>query len=219
MSWTTAVADVRTLLSDGATDKFRWRKKILGQADGTNKVFKTFEMRRISTLVSASGAPLGVFVNDVLATVDSEDLESGEFTIHTAPVDGDSIRASYYVQWFDDSEIQQFLVTATEWITGVDDYTQIPQGLWPAAKTYSGAQAYQKLVLRFAQNIAETYQLFDAPDQKRFDPIKTYSEIADKMFKLAFELRDDVYKNRKGQALAPIARTIRGRVRDVAPNR
>ncbi len=219
MSWTTAVVDVRTILSDGATDKLRWRKKILGQQDGSNLYFKTFEQRRLSTLVGGNGSPIGVFVNDVLATVDAEDLESGQFTMHTAPVQGDLVRASYYVQWFDDSEIQQFLTTASEWISSVDDWTQLPNGLWPAAKTFAAASAYQKLVIKFAANIAETYQLFDAPDGKRFDPIKTYSDIATNLMKLAFELRDDVYKDRQGRAKAPIARTIRGRVRDVAPNR
>ena len=219
MSWDTAIVDVRTILSDGSTDKLRWIKAVLGQQDGSNTKFKTFEARRVSALVGATGVPLGVFVNNALVTVSSEDLESGQFILSAAPANGDLVRATYYVQWFTDAEITQFLVTSSEWIQSTDDYTSLDRGLWPAAKMYSGALAYQKLVIRFAQNIAETFQLYDAPDGKRFDPIKTYSDIATKMMKQAFELRDDVYKNRKGQALAPIARAIRGRVRDVPPNR
>ncbi len=219
MSWTTAISDVRIELSDGPTDKLRWRKQIIGQQDGSNLYFKTFESRRVSTLVGGNGSPVGVFVNDVVATVDTEDLESGQFVMHTAPANGDLVRATYYIQWFTDTEITQFLTQAAEFTLGVDDYTMITGGLLTAAKKFTLGCAYQKLVLRFAQNISETFQLFDVPDEKRFDPIATYSKIAESMFKLAFELRDDVYKDRQGRAKAPIARTMRGRVRDVPPNR
>lgn len=219
MPWATAVADVRTVLSDGPTDKLRWHKDVLGLQDGVNVNFKTFEARRISPLVGSNGAPIGVFINNVLVSTSSEDLESGLFVLSVAPINGALVRATYYIQWFDDAEIQQFLTTASEWISGADDWTQLPNNLWPAAKTFSAASGFQKLSLRFATNMAETFQLYDSPDQKRFDPVTAYSKIANDMFKLAFELRDDVYKNRQGQALAPIARSIRGRVRDVPPNR
>lgn len=218
MSWSTAIADVRTLISDGPTDKLRYRKDVFGQRDGSNKVFKTQETRRVSAFVGAV-APLGVYLNQALATIDSEDLESGEFYFHTAPAQGDTIGATYYVQWFDDSEITQFLTTSSEWISGADDWTQLDNGLFPAAKHYAAASAYQKLAIKFAANLAETFQLYDSPDGKRFDPIKMYNDMAAQMFKLAFELRDDVYKDRKGQAKAPIWGTVRGRTRDVPPNR
>lgn len=218
MSWTTAVSDVRILISDGSTDKLRYRKQVFGSIDGSNRVFKTFETRRITALVGAV-APVGVYDNGAIQTVDSEDLESGEFTLHSAPAAGDEIRATYYVQWFNDSEIQQFLTSASEWISGADDWTQLANGLWPAAKTYAAATAFQKLVSRFSQNLAEQYQLYDAPDGKRFDPTVAWGKESERLFKLAFELRDDVYKDRQGRAKAPIARSIRGRVRDVPPNR
>lgn len=219
MSWDTAVADVRTILSDGAIDKLRWSKKIMGPQNGSNLIFKTFEDRRLSTFVGATGAPTGVFKNDVIAVVTAEDLTTGQFTLQTAPANGDTIRATYYLQWFTDDEVQQFLKTATEWIQSSDDYTQLPQALWPAAKYYASACAYQKLVLKFSTNLAETYQLFDAPEKGRFDPVATYAKIAKDLFKQATDLRDDVYGGRKGQAKAPIGRAIRGRVKDVPPNR
>jgi hypothetical protein len=217
LSWTTAVNDIRTALSDGPTDKLRYRKKVMNQLDGVNLVFKTFEMRRTSTLVGATGAPAGVFVNNVLATITAEDLTSGEFTMQTAPANGSALEATYYIQWFTDPEIEEFLTSASEWISGQDDWTQLAQGLEPAAKEYSCATAYQKLVSRMSENVAETYQLEDAPDQKRFDPIAAYMKISTTKFKLAFELRDDFYKSRQGRAKAPIFRTMRGRVRDVPP--
>lgn len=220
MSWTTAVSDVRILLSDSSTDKLRYRKEVFGTVDGSNATFKTFEVRRLTNFATTLTAPLGVYVNGVLqSAATSDDVESGEFTLSTAPAAGTSIRATYYTQWFDDPEIQQFLTTASEWISGADDWTQLDPSLWPAAKTYAAAASYQKLVSRYSANASEMYQLYDAPDEKRFDPIKVWGDESEKLYKLAFELRDDVYKNRKGQALAPVWGTVRGRTKDVPPNR
>lgn len=213
-----AILDVRKVLSDGPTDKLRYRKQVISQPDGTNVVFKTFEMRRITLLATAT-SPFGVFVNNSAVVVDSEDIASGEFVLHAAPAQGSTISATYYVQWFNDDEITQFLTSSGQWIGVGDDYTHIPENLRPAAKEYSAAIAYQKLVAKFAENLAETYQLYDAPDQKRFDPISAYMKISESKMKLAFQLRDDVYKNRQGRALAPISSVISGNVRDVPPNR
>lgn len=219
MSWSTAVEDIRKILSDGPTDKLCYRKQVIGgDANGVNTVFKTFEARRISPFVSPT-APVGVFVNGVSAAVTSEDLESGEFILTTPPVDGDSIRATYYHQWFRDDEITQFAVSAAEWIGFSDDYTAITQDLRPAAKEYAAGLAYQKLQAKMAVNLAETYQLYDAPDKDRFNPVAQYATISKQKIDLAFKLRDDVYKGRKGMAGAPRFQTIRGHVRDVPPNR
>ncbi len=220
MTWDlpTAIADCRKILSDGPTDKLRYRKKVLGQANGTNKTFKTFEMRRITPLVGAT-APAGIYVNNVLSVVTSEDLESGEFSVSAACNDGDLIVGTYYVQWFNDDEITQFLTSAAQWISSQDDPTIIGMDLRPAAKAFVASEAYQKLALRFAENLAETYQLYDAPDGKRFDPVSAYNKMAAAKLKMAFELRDDVYKDRKGQAKAPRFATISGRTKDVFPKR
>lgn len=220
MTWALAdaISDVRKIMSDGPTDKLRYRKAVIGQLDGTNKAFKTFEARRITVLVGAV-APVGVYVNDALAPVTSEDLESGEFILTTAPAEGDQLRATYYVQWFNDDELSQFLVSAAEFINSNDTVTAIPEPLRPAAKEYAAGVAYQKLSAKFAENLAETYQLYDAPDQKRFNPVTAYMNISKAKIELAFKLRDDYYHNRQGRALAPNSRSIRGRVKIVAPNR
>lgn len=217
-AWQSGYADVRTLISDGATDKLRYRKEVFGNIDGSNVTFKTFETRRVTNFTTSS-APLGVYGNGVGLTVSADDVESGEFTLSAAPAAGTVLRATYYQQWYDDSELEQFLTTASEWISGQDDWTTTPLQLIPAAKQYAAASAYQKLAVRMSQNLAEQFQLYDAPDQKRFDPVMQYQKMAESLFKLAFELRDDTYKNRQGQGLAPIWGTVRGRTKDVPPNR
>ena len=40
MSWLLPVEDLRSELSDGATDKLRYKKRVLNRVDGTNVRFK-----------------------------------------------------------------------------------------------------------------------------------------------------------------------------------
>lgn len=219
MAWSTAVTDVRKILSDGATDKLCYRKKVIGEINGTNVTFKTFEIRRISSLVTPTG-PTGAFTDSGVAVpVTSEDMESGEFVVTTAPADGTSLVASYYYQWFNDDELTEFLTDASEWIGNGADFTTLGEDLRPSAKEYAAHKAYQKLISRMSVNLAETYQLYDAPDQKRFDPVAAYMKISQGKYDLALKLRNDVYTGRKGQAGAPRSGTVIGRVPNVAPNR
>lgn len=216
--WTNAVDDCRKTLSDGATDKLAYRKKVIGEQNSTNLTFKTFESRRISVFVTPV-SPAGVFLDNAAATVASEDLESGEFTLSgAAPTDGQSLVATYYYQWFTDAELQEFLKSASNWSGYGDDYLQVPDAFQPSVKEYVAFMGYQKLVSKMSVNLAETYQLYDAPDEKRFNPVDMYMKISKQKFDLAVKLRDDVYE-RKGQAKAPRSATIPGRVRDVPPNR
>lgn len=219
MSWDTAVSDVRKIISDGVTDKIAYRKKVIGIVNGVNLTFKTFEVRRVTDLSAPTG-PAGVFSTDGTSIpVTSDDPESGEFVVTTAPTEGSGIVATYYFKWFNDDELTEFLTDAAEWIGFGSDYTAITEDLRPAAKEFAAHKAYQKLVSKMAVNLAETYQLYDAPDQKRFDPVAQYMKISKAKYDLALQLRDDVYDGRKGQAKAPLFSTIRGRVRDVPPNR
>jgi hypothetical protein len=215
--WTNAVADCRVTLSDGATDKLAYRKKVLNEQNGSNLVFKTFEARRISSFVTPT-SPAGVYLDNSLVTVTAEDLESGEFTLATAPTDGQSLLATYYYQWFDDSELDGFLVNASNWAGFGDDYLLVPDAFRPAVREYVAFLGYQKLVSKMSVNLAETYQLYDAPDEKRFNPVDMYMKISKQKYDLAVRLRDDVYE-RKGAAKAPRSATLVGTVRDVPPNR
>jgi hypothetical protein len=215
--WADPVGDVRKILSDGPTDKLRYRKAVMNQLDGVNTIFKTFERRRVTTLVTAT-PPVGVYVNNSLVSVSAEDLESGEFTLATAPPNGATLTATYYIQWFDDDELIGFLIQAAEWIQSNTCYAEILESLRPAAKEFAASVAYQKLAAWWSENIAEQYQLYDAPDKERWNPVTAYLSISEKKYKRALELRNDVYQNRKGMALAPISAVIRGRVRDVPPN-
>jgi hypothetical protein len=219
VSWTTSLSDLRTLLSDNATDKLRHRKPLVGKQDGTNRVFKTFEFRRITALVGAAGTPLGVFVNGALVAASAEDLVSGEVTLTAAPLNTDQLSATYYIQWFVDSELQGFLTTATKWIGNLgDDVTQVPDGLQPAVLRYAAADAYQKLALRWAERLSDVSVLENGPKDDIPKAIDSYRNMAAQYRKEAFNERDDFYK-RQGRANEPAWRTNAGRVRDVTPMR
>ena len=219
MSWTTSTEDLRKLLSDGPTDKYFYRKKVFGDINGTNQNFKTFEFRRVTNFVTEpSGTFLGAYVNSVKVTATVDDFATGEFTLTTAPTDGSRVEATYYAQWFLDSELNEFLTTATQWLGKGATVSNVEDGLQPAALKYASGEAYQKLSLRWVQHLSETFRLEDAVDPKNQGIVDPYEKASLAFKKEAETLRDDFYK-RQGQYLAPLNLSIAGRVREIAPKR
>lgn len=224
MAWSTSVQDLRISLSDQDTDKLRFQKMVFGDINGSNLLYKTFEFRRVTDFTQASSQAqgLGVYLdNQLLAAtaVATDNPYVGYFTMASAATAGQSLQASYYIQWFTDTELTDFLNLAANWIGTTTDITLIDPGLIPSALKYCAYQAYQKLSLKYAESISETYRLEDSPDEKRFEIVSVYKSAASSSLKEAQMLRDDFYKNRKGQALAPISMSIVGNVRDVTPRR
>lgn len=220
MSWLTAAADLRVKLSDGPTDKLRAFKRVFGEINGTNTVFKTFEFRRVTDFTTA-GAPLGVYLNQVRlapAAITSDSIETGFFTLAVAPSSTDVLEATYYTQHFLDAELDEFLRLSANWLLGSDDHTAVPVGLRPSALQYAMADAFGKLAMRFAEHLSETYRLEDTPDPKRFEMVAQYKQASEQAREMAHKLRDEFYK-RQGQSLSPLYGTAVGAVRNVAPNR
>lgn len=217
MSWTTATSELRNLLADGPTDKYRYRKRVFGIQDGTNKNFKTFEYRRVTDFVAPTGF-LGVYVNNTLATVSVDELTTGEFQLATAPANTAEVVASYYLQWFTDAELDSFMVDAANWLGLAGTVTGVPQGLRPAALKWGAADAYQKLALRYAIHVAENFRLEDAPDPATRTPVDMYTKMADQWRKDATASRDEYY-TRQGQALQPLFISLTGAVPDPTPRR
>jgi hypothetical protein len=226
MAWTTAVDDLRTKISDGPTDKLRALKRVIGQADGSNAIFKTLEYRRITdfTTVDETG-PLGLYINGerfgpLAVPIDYDDLSSGFFKFAPlgVPISGAVIEATYYVQWFLDAELESFLRLGANWLGLGDNYSGIAQGLRPAALFYAASESYSKLASRFSEHMSETYRLEDMPDVKRMEIIAAWKAAAKESMDAAMQARDDFYR-RQGQSLAPLFGTARGAVRNVEPSR
>jgi hypothetical protein len=218
VTWADPSTDLRTLLSDGLEDKLRYRKKVFGEVDGNNVAFKTFEFRRITDFTSSDG-PLGVWVDGVLgAAIDSDNPSTGDFFLKEAPSTRSKVEASYYIQWFTDVEITNFLRLASNWLALGDNFANISQGLRPAALKYAAAEAYQKLALRWADPMSQTFLLNDAPAKDAMKPIDEYQKLSLNLRKEAQAVRDDFY-SRSGQNLQPLFGTAGGNASNPEPVR
>lgn len=219
MTWANPESDLRTSLSDNAADKLRYRKRVFGECNGVNTSFKTFEFRRITDFTSVT-APLGVWVNGSLLSggVTTDFKSSGDFVLTTAPSDGDVVEASYYIQWFTDTEIQDFLRIACNWLNLGDTYANVEGGLRPCVLKYAAAEAYQKLSLRWAEHLSEGFLLNDAPDEKRMAIIDVYAKQSKIFRDDAGSLRKAFY-TRNDQNQQPLFGNISGSVQDNVPKR
>lgn len=218
MTWDTSVGDLRALISDGETDKYNFRKEVFGQLDGTNKTFKTLEVRRITDLSDVE-SPLGVFVDGSKVKVKTDFPETGEFTVVEAPDAGAKLEASYYSQWFLDSELSIFLRTASQWCLALSDVTSVPPGLQPATVHFAAAECYQKLSLRFARLKSDEFRVEDSMSEERMKQAEMYESASKIERETAETLRKQFYANRGDQALAPLFNNILGAVPSVQPKR
>lgn len=217
MAWTTAVSDLRTLLSDGATDRYNSRKKCFGEVNGTNNTFRTFEFRRVTDFTTAT-APLGVYINGTrlpASGISTDYLATGEFVIGASgsiPVDGDVVEASYFNQWFLDSELEDFLRTASNWLNSNADYTTIVNGLQPCALKYAAAEGYLKMAQRWRTWLSEMYRVEDEPKTQGSGPVESFINMAEKFREQALKCRDEFY-TRQGRNLQPLFGSVLGNVR------
>jgi len=222
-TWATAVTELQELLNDQGNDRYCYRKKVFGNIDGTNTSFKTFEFRRVTNFTDSvlSAAPLGIYSNGVRlspSAVASDDLASGEFTLNVAPAKGTALVATYYYQWFELSELQSFLTSASRWLQNGDDYTTIPSGLNQGALYYAAQMALLKMAMRWATRASNSFLLDDQPKQEALALAKTYSEQAAGFEKSAEKYRDDYY-TKSGQSLAAFSTSNWGSVSAVTPRR
>lgn len=221
MTWASPVNDLRVILSDGDTDKYYYRKKCFGEVNGTNKRFKTFEFRRKTNFTGAA-YPLGVWVDGaLLATsgVSSDNPESGDFQLVSSP-DNVLVEASYYVQWFLDTELTEFLRLACNWLALGDDYTQLQEGLRPCSLDYAASLAYKKIASRWAIHMTDMYLLNDNPsaNEKSLNLSKMFEEKSKQHYENAFKARNDFY-TRSGQSLQPLFGNNYGSVTNPQPER
>lgn len=217
MAWTNAVAELRANLSDGPTDRMRWRKKTLGEPSGLE--FKTFEFRRVTNFTTAV-APEGVYVNGSLlpaSGISADYPEIGAFyLVDPVTAGGMLVEATYYIQFFLDSELDTFLTESAQWLNLGSDYTGIPDGLKPAARSYAMHLAFVKLANRWMERTAEQFRLEDSENPSNEGNTDSYSKLADMYLKEAIKKRNDFYE-RAGAQLEPNFGSITCGVPDAQP--
>lgn len=218
--WTTAVTDLRNLLSDNPNDRLRYLQTCFGKVDGSNGTFKTFEFRRVTDFTSDSTvAPLGVYVGGVRVNntdITDDDVTTGVFTLRAAtgviPIEGQGVEASFYTQWFLDTELDQFLKDAGLWAVSSDLYINLGGGLIPAALDYAAHRAYQKMAMRWRDYIANTYKLEDQPKESGTSLTEEYEKSSQAYFETAEEKRKTFY-SRQDRNQQPLFANIVGVVR------
>lgn len=222
MSWTTAITELRSVLNDTEASKFRFRKKVYGRIDGVNATFKTFEFRRITDFSTEIQPKLGIFVDGVRllnTAVNADNPDTGDFILNVAPlVTVKQIEASYYSEWFLDTELSTYLGSAGRW-AAFPDYTVAPPGLQSAILQYAGSEAYKMLALKFAELESEQYRAEDSENPRTKPASERYAAMAQTMFKQAMTEVKFFYDKRQGQSDQASFATVRGRVRNVTGKR
>jgi hypothetical protein len=225
MGWAdaaTAYIALRNLIKDNDQDKICSTKAVLGELNGSNKTFKTFEYRRLTDFASSGTAwPLGIYQNGTLISstaVARDDLDSGTFELNTAPTDRDSIRASYYYHWFTDAELESFLQNASTWLGNGSNYLLVVDGLNAALLRFAAQEAYVAAAMKYSTRMSEVYKLEDAPSEEILKALDAFRDMAKGFMKDATALRDDYY-TRQGQPKAPNYAFSLGQVTDPQPRR
>jgi len=228
MSWAStaaAITALRTLIKDNPTDKLCSMKQVIGTVDGSNLIFKTFEYRRVTDFTTnPTPFPLGVYKNgaalDPATDITADDTDSGTFQIDVSvvPSNRDSIRATYYYQWFTDTELDEFLQNASTWLGLGATYINLPDGLNASALRFAAQEAYLAAAMKYSTRASEVYKTEDAPSEDILKSMTAFKDMADSFMENAKDLRDDYY-TRQGQSLSPLYGFSLGQVSDPTPRR
>lgn len=208
----TAVAQLRTYLSDGPTDRPIKLKTLIGEADGANVEFLAFEERVVD-------GTLTVTVNFTPVAATLTDPIMGVITLAQAPPAGATVRGRYYFQYFRDSELQESLLNAMGQFGPVDDPTLVAMGLQQAVLSYAGYFAYTKQSIRWVQRMSQKFILEEDPiNAELLARSNLFRQLAKDFMDNARIMRDDFYK-RQSRQLAPAAAMFKPRIPTIGPRR
>lgn len=206
----TAIADLRTFLNDGPTDRPVKQKQLVGEVDGTNAEFFAWEERVVPGTLSVT-----VDFTPVAATL--TDPVMGLVTLASPPPGGSTVRGRYYYQYFLDAELQTAITEAATQIEGSEDVTTIIPALKIVVLNFGGYFGYKKQAIRWAQRMSDKWILKEAPEEgDNFAKSNLFDKLARTFMDEARILRDDYYK-RQSRQLAPAAAMMKPRIPRVGP--
>lgn len=223
MSYTAAITELRQILADTSVNKVATKKKLIGDIDGVNTTFVTYDKRFIASTLKIFVA--GVLLTSTEFTV--VDAISGEIELITAPQINDKVVATYYWQFWIDDEIKNFLNKGAETISEVDitdpdqAYLLIPAGLKKAA-LYFAAETAIATTINYLMNRRHSEEFTIQQDGNNEDAfsqtISAMRKQADGYWDKAVFLRDDFYK-RQGKRNLPAFGVKSGHRRTYGPTR
>lgn len=218
---TQARVSLRVLIGDDENSKYSHKKKVYGKINGTNKVFRTFNVKRITDFTKANQFPVGIYLNNSLipsSQVVKDDVISGEFELSIAPGVNDVLEASYYYQDFLDDELDGFLKNSSFWLGYDGTIASVPNGLLPALLHYSAHEAFMRMSHLTMRRLSDVYKSEDQINEEERKQSSFYFEMSERFLEMAIELRNSFYSG-KGQENKPSFSIIRGRHRNVEPQR
>lgn len=210
MAYNTAITELRQLISDTGFNKRASKKQIIGNTDGTNKEFITYDKRLFADSFL-------LYINDVLVTTGfSLDDPIAGTVIFTAPPDnGVELRATYYWQWWTDDELKNFLNKAAEQIGVIDPnisnthadaaYLLIPPGLKTPTLKFAAHLSTDALVNYLIDRKHSSEYLLEQDgntDEGYVKLVETLQKQASTFMKDSLALADRFYK-RQGRQYAP----------------
>lgn len=215
-TWTSlaiAISDLRAFLNDGPVDKLVKQKALIGEVNGTNAVFMTFEDRLTSVV------KITVDFVDQGAGFTLTDPIQGFIQLTTPPPPSSVIRAAYYYQFFLDSELTEAITMASGEIIGTEDPTQVGIGLKQATMAMAGYFAFTKQSIRWATRMSMKFLLEEEPvASETTNRSNLFGQIARTYFDQARTMRDDFYK-RQSRSLAPAFGMFKPSIPHVGPRR
>ncbi len=208
----TAVAETRVFLNDGPLDKPVKRKQLVGNANGANTLFQTWEER----LVPGS---MVVTVDFTQVASTEIDLVQGLIQLAVAPTPGQVVRGRYYYQFFFDSELEEFVQRGAAMINESEDVTLVAPGLKDACMSFAGFYAFRKQAIRWAHRMSDRFLLEEEPlVQEPIARPNHFEQMAQKFLDEGRVLRDDYYR-RHSRSLAPAFAVFKPRIPPIAPRR
>lgn len=145
MSYTTAITELRQLLSDSQYHKKATDKRLIGSVDGTNVTFHTYDKRILSSTFTTK-------VNGAEVDSSLDEAVQGLVTLSDAPPVNSKVTASYYWQWWLDDELRTFLNKGAEltsfFTTTIpeDAFLLVTPGLKTSALYFSASYAMDSLI-------------------------------------------------------------------------
>jgi hypothetical protein len=150
MSWVSSEAAralFRTVLGDGASDKYDFRAEVTPTPDGVHTSFFVGKTRAV--------------VGTVSVTLNGEELDASDFTLDAPngvitlgdPPSG-ALLCSYNYQWFTDAELDGFLEDAAQQLgfTGATD-TGLPTTLNSVVLDLAAAHAFTRKAAEYADSL------------------------------------------------------------------
>ena len=219
-TYDSAITELRQMLFDGTSNKSAHKKTLIGDIDGSNKSFITYDKRIIK-------ASFKCYVDDTLTTATVDNEVTGEVTLSQPPAKNTKVVASYFWRFWLDPELKNFLNKGAESCSAFDADTpdeaslQIPPGLKKAA-LYFAAESALSAQINYLVNRRHSEEFNieqDGNDESAFsETISAMRKNADSYWEKAVFHRDDFYK-KAGRRNKPAFGFKAGQVKRYGPTR